>query len=73
MWQDRAAMVEQIEMAQGTIAGRRWLSMLIEAMEEAARTDLPQSEHPVPAGLRLQLALPWSIFPAGASRFSLRN
>jgi len=73
--QDGAAMGQQIQMAQSTIAGRRWQSMLIEAMEEAARTDLPESagERPVPAGLSLQLAQPGSTFPVGASRFGLRN
>lgn len=68
-------MGQQIQMAQSTVAGRLWLSMLIEAMEAAARTDLPEAvcECPVPAGLSLQLALPGSTFPVGASRFSLRN
>ena len=59
-------MGQQIQVAQGTVAGRRWLSMLIEAMEEAARTDLP--ECPVPAGLSLQLAQPGAAFPVIASR-----
>jgi hypothetical protein len=59
-------MGQQIQMAQETVAGRRWLSMLIEAMEEAARTDLP--ECPVPAGLSLQLAQPGTAFPVVASR-----
>ena len=68
-------MGQQIQMAQSTVIGRRWLSLLIEAMEEAARTDLPRSEHrhPVPAELSLQLARPGSTFPVGASRVSLRN
>jgi hypothetical protein len=64
-------MGQQMQMAQSTVAGRRWLSRLIEAMEEAARTDLP--ERPVPAGLRLQLARPGRTFPVGTSRFSLRD
>ena len=68
-------MGRQIQMAQGTVASWLWLSMLIEAMEEAARTDLPELayERPVPAGLRLQLAQSGWTFPVGASRVSLRN
>ena len=68
-------MGRQVQMAPGTVASRLWLSMLIEAMEEAARTDLPElaCERPVPAGLRLQLAQPGWTFPIEASRFSLRN
>jgi hypothetical protein len=68
-------MGQQFQMAQGTVAGRRWLSMLIEAMDEPARTDLAESacERAVPAGLSLQLAQPGPTFPVGASRFSLRN
>ncbi len=68
-------MGQPIQMAQSSVAGRLWLSMLIEAMEAAARTDVPSSacERPVPAGLSLQLALPAATFPVGASRFSLRN
>ena len=50
-------MGRQIQRAQGTVASRLWLSMLIEAMEEAARPELA-CERPVPAGLRLQLAQP---------------
>jgi hypothetical protein len=68
-------MGRQIQMAQGAVASRLWLSMLIEAMEEAARTELPElaCEPPVPAGLRLQLAQPGWTFPVEASRFGLRN
>jgi hypothetical protein len=68
-------MGHQLQGAQSTAAGRRWLSMLIEAMEEATRAELPDCPcgRPVPAGLILQLARPGPTFPVGASRFSLRN
>jgi len=53
-------MGQQIQTAQSAAASRRWLSMLIEAMEEAARTELPESAcgRRVPVGLSLQLAQP---------------
>jgi hypothetical protein len=68
-------MGQRIHMAQSAVAGRRWLLMLIEAMEKAARTDLPESAcmRAVPAGLSLQLAQQGPTVPVGASRFGLRN
>ncbi len=54
---------------------RLWLSMLIDAMEEAARPDvraLPCTPQ-ILAGLRAQLSRPASPYPFGASAFSLRN
>jgi hypothetical protein len=52
---------------------RLWLSMLIDAMEQASRPELrakPCDERAL-AGLRVQLALPASV--RFASPFSLRN
>jgi len=68
-------MGQQLQGTQGTAVGGRWLLTLIEAMEAAARADLPDRGcgYPVPAGLMLQLAQPRTTFPAGASRFSFRN
>src|SRR4051794_4558496 len=68
-------MGQQLQVTQSTAAGRRWLSTLIEAMEQAARADLPDCAcgRPVPAGLILQLAQPGPTFPVGASRLSLRT
>ena len=68
-------MGQQIQLTRSAAASRRWLSMLIEAMEQAARTELPESAgaRRVPAGLSLQLEQPGPSFPAGTSRFSLRN
>jgi hypothetical protein len=68
-------MGQQIQRTQSAAASRHWLSMLIEAMEQAAQTDLPESAcgRRVPAGLSRQLEQPGLFLPAGASRFSLRN
>jgi len=68
-------MGQQVQKAQSTVASRRWLSMLIEAMEEAARTDLPESARGrrIPAGLSLQLEQPGPTFPPDAPRSSRRN
>ena len=68
-------MGQQIQVTQSAAASRRWLSMLIEAMEEAARTELRETAcgRRIPAGLSLQLAQPGPVFPVGASRSTLRN
>jgi hypothetical protein len=52
-----------------------WLSMLVDAMEEAARPELRAKPCPpdVLAGLRAQLAQPVSHYPFAASAFSLRH
>jgi hypothetical protein len=52
-----------------------WLSMLVEAMEDASRPELRRlpCDQPVLAELRAQLARPASFYPYGASHFSLRN
>jgi len=70
-----AAMGQRIQTERGTAAGRPWLSLLIEAMEQAARTDLPVSagEAPVPTALSLQLAQPASTCSIVTPRHSPRN
>jgi hypothetical protein len=52
-----------------------WLSMLIEAMEDASRPELRRlsCDRLVLAELRAQLARPASPYLYGASRFSLRH
>lgn len=52
-----------------------WLSMLIDAMEEAARPEIravPCAPE-ILAGLRTQLSQPALPYAFGASAFSLRN
>lgn len=52
-----------------------WLSMLVDAMEEAARPDVRAQPCPpaIVASLRVQLAQPVSHYPYAASAFSLRH
>lgn len=52
-----------------------WLSMLIDAMEEAARPEVRAKPCPpaILSGLRAQLAQPVSRYPFAASAFSLRH
>ena len=52
-----------------------WLSMLVRAMEEAARPEIRREPCPpaVLRGLRAQLAQPVSPYPFAASAFSLRH
>jgi hypothetical protein len=54
---------------------RRWLSMLVDAMEEFSRPDIRSLPcHPsLLVAVRAQLARPASPSALGASRFSLRN
>jgi hypothetical protein len=54
---------------------RRWLSMLVDAMEEFSRPDIRSLPcHPsLLVAVRAQLARPVSSGALGASRFSLRN
>jgi hypothetical protein len=54
---------------------RRWLSALIDAMEEAARPEVREipCESSTLLALRAQLARPVSHCTHAASRFSLRN
>jgi hypothetical protein len=73
--QGMTTMGQWIEVAHGTAAARPWLSLLIEAMELAARTDLPASacEGSVRSALILQLASPAPTCRIAAPRLSLRN
>jgi hypothetical protein len=52
-----------------------WLSMLVDAMEEASRPEIRRlpCDPSVLVALRAQLARPASPYPYGASNFSLRN
>ena len=52
-----------------------WLSMLVDAMEEAARPEVRSKPCPpaILMGLRAQLAQPVSHYPSAASAFSLRH
>jgi len=52
-----------------------WLSLLLEAMEDAARPELRAKPCPpaILAGLRAQLAQPVSHYPFAASAFSQRH
>ncbi len=52
-----------------------WLSMLVAAMEEAARPEVRAKRCPpaVLRGLRAQLAQPVSHYPFAASAFSARH
>jgi hypothetical protein len=54
---------------------RRWLSMLVDAMEEFSRPDIRSLPcHPsLLVAVRAQLARPASAGALGASHFSLRN
>ena len=52
-----------------------WLSMLVDAMEEAARPEVRAKPCPpaVVLGLRAQLAQPVSHYPCATSAFSRRH
>jgi len=54
---------------------RHWLSLLIEAMEEAARPDVrsEQVETEILMALRAQLAQPVARLPYAVTPYSLRN
>ena len=52
-----------------------WLSILVDAMEEAVRPEVRSQPCPpaILMGLRAQLAQPVSHYPFAASAFSLRH
>jgi hypothetical protein len=54
---------------------RLWLSMLVNAMEEASRPEIRKipCDPKILRALRAQLARPASPYPYGASTYSLRN
>jgi hypothetical protein len=68
-------MGQQLQGWRSASGQRLWLSMLIDAMEEASRSEV----HTVPcddqvlAALRAQLARPASVCVPYASPYSLRN
>ncbi|THD62107.1 MAG: transcriptional regulator [Bradyrhizobium sp.] len=68
-------MGQQLQSWRSADGQRMWLSMLVDAMEEASRADLRgQPCHPsILIALEAQLARPASPYFYGASRFSLRN
>jgi hypothetical protein len=67
-------MSHQLQSWRGGDGHKSWLSMLIEAMEEASR---PEFRVPVDASvlaaLSAQLARPASPYPYCGSQYSLRN
>jgi hypothetical protein len=69
------AMDRQLVTWQTAEGERLWLSMLVDAMEEASQHDCSPCEREWPelARLRLQLARPASPYVFGGSAFSLRN
>jgi hypothetical protein len=66
---------EQLQTWRSEPGSRRWLSMLVGAMEESASLELRQQPCPPSAleGLRAQLALPASPQSYPISVFSFRN
>jgi hypothetical protein len=54
---------------------RLWLSMLVQAMEEASRPEIRKipCDPKVLLAVRAQLARPVSAYPYGVSAYSLRN
>jgi hypothetical protein len=54
---------------------RRWLSMLVDAMEDVSRPEIRKMpcDPQILIAFRAQLALPASPYPYGISKFSLRN
>jgi hypothetical protein len=54
---------------------RRWLSMLVDTMEQVSRPEIRQipCDPRILIALRAQLARPASPYSYGASSFSLRN
>jgi hypothetical protein len=68
-------MGQQLQPWRSADGQKLWLSMLIDAMEEASRPEFRavRCDQSVLAAVRAQLARPASPYPYGASRFSLRN
>jgi hypothetical protein len=54
---------------------RPWLSMLVDAMQTAARPELRAipCDRSVLAEVSVQLGLPQAVYPQSASSFSFRN
>jgi hypothetical protein len=68
-------MDQQLQPWRSADGQKLWLSMLIDAMEEASRPEFRtvRCDQSVLAAVRAQLARPASPYPYCASRFSLRN
>jgi hypothetical protein len=68
-------MGQRLNTWQGGGGDRRWLSLLVDAMEEAARPEVRAvpCEAAILQALRAQLAQPVSRYPYAPSAFSRRN
>jgi hypothetical protein len=68
-------MVRQLQPWRSGEGEKLWLSMLIDAMEEASRPEFRAvpCDRSVLAAVRAQLARPASPYPYCGSQFSLRN
>jgi hypothetical protein len=68
-------MVQQLQSWRSGEGEKLWLSMLIDAMEEASRPECRAvpCDQSVLAAVRAQLARPASPHPYCGSQFSLRN
>jgi hypothetical protein len=68
-------MGQRLNKWQGGGGDRYWLSLLIEAMEEAARPEVRSQpvEAEILMALRAQLAQPVTPFPYAVTPYSLRN
>lgn len=68
-------MGQRLNKWQGEGCARDWLSLLIDAMEEAGRPELRSQpiEAEILAALRAQLAQPVARFPYAVTPYSLRN
>ena len=69
------AMGQQEAAWRGGEGQQLWLSMLVDAMEEASRPEVRAKPcaPEILAGLRAQLSQPVPHYPVAASAFSLRN
>jgi len=68
-------MGQRLNKWQGGSGDRQWLSLLIDAMEEAARPEMRSApvETEILMALRAQLARPVTRFPYAITPYSLRN
>jgi hypothetical protein len=68
-------MGQQLQPWRSADGQKLWLSMLIDAMEEASRPEFRsvRCDQSVLAAVRAQLARPASPYPYCGSHFSLRN
>ena len=68
-------MGQRLDKWQGGGGDRLWLSLLIDAMEDAARPDVRSQpvEAAILTALRVQLAQPVTRYPYAVTPYSLRN